>query len=73
MQPGSTLSRTEEMGVAMKKPRSRWLRQRREQVELLRERTGDSPEQRAERRKAHEATVKDAASRAGRAVPWVGF
>jgi hypothetical protein len=48
-----------------KRPKTGWLARRRETQRLKRERTGDSPEKRTERSKTQEATVKDAAQRAG--------
>jgi hypothetical protein len=48
-----------------KKPRIGWWERRGEERRLKRERSGDSPEKVAERRKPHEPTVKDAAQRAG--------
>jgi hypothetical protein len=54
-----------------KKPRDGWLSRRREQNRLKRERTGDSPEKAAERRKPQDTTVEDAAKRASTGG-WVG-
>ena len=48
-----------------KKPNDGWLARRREQKRIKRERSGDSPAKAAERRKPQDATVKDAANRAG--------
>jgi hypothetical protein len=48
-----------------KKPNDGWLARRREQKRIKRERSGDSPEKAAERRKPQDTTVKDAANRAG--------
>jgi hypothetical protein len=54
------------------KPEDGWLARRREQNRLKRERTGDTPEKAAERRKPQDATtVEDAAKRASTGG-WVG-
>jgi hypothetical protein len=48
-----------------KKPNDGWLARRREQKRIKRERSGDSPEKAAERRRPQDATtVEDAAKRA---------
>jgi hypothetical protein len=47
------------------KPKVGWLSRRREQQRLKRERTGDSAEKLADRKKPQEPSVKDAANRAG--------
>ena len=54
-----------------KKPNDGWLARRREQKRIKRERSGDSPEKAAERRKPQETTVEDAAKRASTGG-WVG-
>jgi hypothetical protein len=54
-----------------KKPKDGWLARRREQNRLKRERTGDSPQKAAERRKPQDTTVEDAAKRASTGG-WVG-
>ena len=55
-----------------KKPNGGWLARRREQKRIKRERSGDSPEKAAERRKPQDATtVEDAAKRASTGG-WVG-
>jgi hypothetical protein len=45
--------------------KSGWLARRRERQRVKRERTGDTPEKRAERSRGTEPTVKDAANRVG--------
>ena len=42
-----------------------WLARRREKRRHKRERTGDTPQKTAERRKPHDADVKDAMTRTG--------
>jgi hypothetical protein len=60
--------------MAEKKPNDGWLARRREQKRLKRERSGDSPEKAAERRKPQDTTVKDAADRASTGAGFVsGF
>jgi hypothetical protein len=54
-----------------KKPNDGWLARRREQKRIKRERSGDSPEKAAERRKPQDTTVEDAAKRASTGG-WVG-
>ena len=50
--------------MSRSKPRFGWVEKRREGRQLKRERTADSPEKRAERRKRQDATPKDGAGSA---------
>jgi len=55
------------------KHKAGWLSTRREERRLKRERTGDSPEKRSERKKPNEPALNDASTRAGSGVGGIGL